>query len=541
MTDRPALQFKIATEPWELELVHQLNYKTFVEEIPQHMPSDTPRLVDKFHRENTYLICLCGDQLVGMMAARGQRPFSLDQKMPDLDSYLPPGRRPFEVRLLAVEKEFRTGQVFRGLTSLLWQWTAQHGYDMGVISGTTRQQKLYRHMGFVPFGPVLGKGDALFQPMYLTLEKFETRAEDFFRPPASVEMNFLPGPVAIHTQVRRAFEQSPLSHRSAAFMEEFQSVKKRLCELVNAKQVEILVGSGTLANDAVGAQLSLEKRPGLILTNGEFGDRLVDHAQRHGLTFDTIKVPWGQPFDVSTIENFLQHSPAVGWLWCVHGETSTGVLSPLSALKQACAKAKVKLCVDCISTIGVTAVDLSGIYLASGSSGKGLAAYPGLALVFYNHKIASSPKLPRYLDLGYYAKNQGIAFTHSSNLVRSLDAALKRVEWPLKLKEVAETSRWLRARLRESGFELSCAEEHCSPGVVSIVLPKHLCSTEIGTQLQKAGFLVSFNSDYLRPLNWIQVCLMSEFSRPMIEKLLVQLNKLCTPETKPIEAPKIVS
>ena len=47
-------------------------------------------------------------------------------------------------------------------------------------------------------------------------------------------------------------------------------------------------------------------------------------------------------------------------------------------------------------------VDLTGVYLASGSSGKGLRAYPGLSMVFYHHEVAPAPdKLPRYLDLGY--------------------------------------------------------------------------------------------------------------------------------------------
>jgi hypothetical protein len=76
--------------------------------------------------------------------------------------------------------------------------------------------------------------------------------------------------------------------------------------------------------------------------------------------------------------------------------------------------------------------------------------------------------------------------------------------------------------------------------VVSIVLPKHLSSTEIGSQLQQSGCLVSYNSDYLRPLNWIQVCLMSEFSRDMIERLLGQLIKLCSATPKPTEAPKTI-
>src|SRR5438132_1659195 len=55
MTSYPRLQVKIATQEWEFEAIHRLNYKTFVEEIPQHAARAAPRLVDKFHLENTYI------------------------------------------------------------------------------------------------------------------------------------------------------------------------------------------------------------------------------------------------------------------------------------------------------------------------------------------------------------------------------------------------------------------------------------------------------------------------------------------------------
>src|ERR1700722_7475775 len=147
------LLFKVASEDWEFDLIHQLNYKTFVEEIPQHPPSPSKRLVDRFHDQNTYLICLSGRRLAGMLAARGQRPFSLDQKLPNLDSYFPPGCSLCEIRLLSVDKKFRTGQVFQGLLALVWQHFVEQGYDMGLISGTTRRLKHYHHVGFIPFGP----------------------------------------------------------------------------------------------------------------------------------------------------------------------------------------------------------------------------------------------------------------------------------------------------------------------------------------------------------------------------------------------------
>ena len=71
------LTFKVATEPWEFEQIHRLNYRTFVEEIPQHPPNAERRLVDKFHHENTYIVCLAGRQLIGMLAMRAERPVLL--------------------------------------------------------------------------------------------------------------------------------------------------------------------------------------------------------------------------------------------------------------------------------------------------------------------------------------------------------------------------------------------------------------------------------------------------------------------------------
>jgi len=524
-----SLQFKVATEDWEFEQIHQLNYRTFVEEIPQHEPSDTPRLVDRFHKENTYLICLCGDQVVGMIAMRGKRPFSLDQKLPNLDSHLPAGRHPCEVRLLSVEREFRNGQVLRGLTALVWQYGTERGFDLAVISGTTRQQKLYRHMGFVPFGPVVGTGEALFQPMYLTLETFEKNAEEYFRTPlrSAGPVSFLPGPVTIHRRVRKAFERPAESHRSDRFIAEFQKIRQRLCQLVGARHVEILLGSGTLGNDAVAAQLSLERGPGLILANGEFGERLIDQGQRFGLTFEALKFGWGETFDLEAIGKFMGRSPSLSWLWCVHSETSTGMLNPLPQLQAMCSKARVKLCADCISSIGVTPVNLEEVFLATCASGKGLASYPGLSMVFYNHAISSSKRLPRYLDLGWYAEHQGIAFTHSSNLLHALDAAVQREDWPKKYIQLTEVSQRLRARLRQAGFTLITGDAEVAPGVATIDFGAAQNSVEVGQQLMQAGFLVSYNSDYLRRRNWIQICLMGEFVEEKLESLMDRLREAC--------------
>jgi len=533
MNTRQPLVFKFATEDWEFEQIHRLNYRTFVEEIPQHQASPAQRLVDKFHAENTYLICLAGNKLAGMLAARENRPFSLDQKLANVDAHLPPGRKPCEVRLLAIEKKFRGAQVLQGLLALLWQHSIEKNYDLGLISGTTRQIKLYQHLGFVPFGPLLGTGDAQFQPMYVTMETFETSAREFLRsaPARSFQhgaVNFLPGPVALRREVRRAFEQAPESHRADAFLREFAATKKILCELTRAGNVELFLGSGTLANDVVGAQLSRENGRGLVLSNGEFGTRLVDQARRWRLEFDVLEFPWGSPLDYSVVRRALERTPTPGWLWCAHCETSTSVLNHLDRLRALCAEFQVKLCLDCVSSIGAVPVDLTGVFLASGSSGKGLRSYPGLSMVFHHHTVTPAAEpLPRYLDLGYYAQQAGVPFTFSSNLLHALHAAIKHVDWERRFTDTIDLAAVLRDGLNDLGFELVGTPAETSPAVTTIALPPEMNSTKLGGMIEEAGYLLSYNSDYLRRKNWIQVCLLGECTREKIVSLLNALKRVC--------------
>jgi aspartate aminotransferase-like enzyme len=533
MSSRPQLVFKTATEDWEFEQIHRLNYKTFVEEIPQHQVSASHRLVDKFHAENTYLVCLCGRKLVGMLAVRGNRPFSLDQKLENIDSYLPAGRKICEIRLLAVEKKFRGAQVLQGILALLWQHGIEKGYDLAIISGTTRQIRLYQHLGFVPFGPGVGSGEAQFQPMYVTLETFESSAREFLRSSPSrafqpSAVNFLPGPVAVRREVRRAFEQAPESHRAEAFIKDFHATRKILCELTGAKEVELLLGSGTLANDVVAGQLSLETGRGLILNHGEFGQRLVDHARRFNLAFDVLEAVWGEAFNLSSVHRQLERHPSPAWLWCTHCETSTGILNDLAGLKLLCSEFETRLCVDCISSIGTVPVDLRGVYLASCASGKGLRAYPGISMVFYNHQIEiGAQKLPRYLDLSYYVEQQGIPFTFSSNLLHALHASVRRVPWEKRFEDLRQLSTWLRGKLGELGFELIGAENPTSPAVVTIRLPEELNSVTIGGLMEESGYLLSYNSEYLRRKNWIQICLMGDCGKEKLVSLLNGLKRVC--------------
>jgi aspartate aminotransferase-like enzyme len=415
-----------------------------------------------------------------------------------------------------------------------------------VISGTTRQLKLYRHLGFTPFGSLVGTTAAPYQPMYLTLETFGLAAQ---ASPALTRaaadgtvaprpLNLLPGPVLTTPAVDAALAAPAVSHRGPAFLAQMSDVRRRLCELTGARNVQVLAGSGSLANSVVAAQLGLRATTGLVLANGEFGERLAGEARRAQLRFDTLRLPWGTPFDLARVEALASRLPRGGWLWAVHHETSTGMLNPLDDLRSLAARRGLHLCVDCISSLGALPVDLHGVHLATGTSGKGLGSYPGLALVFHDYEPRAEPeRLPGYLDLGHWAEHASVPHTHSSNLVAALAAALRAVT-PARMARIRENAAWLRRALRAEGWSLTAPDALACPAMVTIALDESLTVAAVGTELEQRGFLLNFRSRHMLARNWIQVSLLGDPPRAGLERLLATLRSMPpTREFIPATAP----
>jgi len=536
------LEFKNASEDWEFEQINELNYRTFVEEIPQHEKNKDRSLIDKFNSENNYIICKRGKKLLGMIAVRDKRPFSLDQKLEELDSYLPEYNSACEFRLLSIEKDFRNLRIIQGLLVVLAKFADEKGYDIALISANVKRISFYKQFGFKPFGSEVGTKDAKYQPMYLTLQsskafrrnsKLLSRLPNNFSLTNQDPVNLLPGPVGVSPEVKKAMSKPPVSHRSEEFIRDFQFVKEQLCKITGSKYVEILMGSGSLANDAAAAQLSLEKGKGLVLSNGEFGERLIDHANRFSLNFDLIRLPWGDIFNLKHIENTLVQNPDIKWIWAVHSETSTGVLNDLNLLKEICIRRNARMCIDCVSSIGTVPIDLSNVYLATSVSGKGLASYPGLSFVFYNHEIMPySGSIPRYLDIGFYSESGGIPFTVSSNLLYALSSSLKAFDKDKRYRRLEEMSEWVRAQIQNMGFRVIASHDNATPALITISLPDWLSSSELGQRLHDEGFLLHWRSRYLLERNWIQIALMGKYSQDQINPLFHLLSSIDNPIRK---------
>ncbi|MGH8709192.1 MAG: aminotransferase class V-fold PLP-dependent enzyme, partial [Burkholderiales bacterium] len=309
------------------------------------------------------------------------------------------------------------------------------------------------------------------------------------------------------------------AHRAGEFVERVARVRRALCALTGASDAALIVGTGTLANDAIAMALRAQPGRGLVLANGEFGERLIGQARCAGLEFDELRLAWGETFAQAQVAEAVSRGRP-RWLWAVHCETSTGVLNDLDALKRSASLAHAALCLDCVSTIGASPVRLDGVWLASASSAKGLAAYPGLAAVLLNGAVPRTvPHTPQYLDLAHWLLRDSVPFTHSSNLVAALDVALADADWDARFRVSALDARWLRAALRAQGFAVVAPEDAASPAVTSIALADGVPAAEVGEALLGQGFEIAWRSAYLARRNWVQLALMGAYDRVALRQL----------------------
>ena len=484
---------KIARTDAEFTAIARLNYETFVEEIPQHARNDERLLVDKFHDDNTYIVLYKDEELIGMLAFRDERPFSIDTKVGGVENYLARAvcEKMCEVRLLAIKKEHRVGRVFLRLAQALYTYVLGKNYTACVISGITTQEHLYKQIGFTQFAEAVGTEEARYLPMVLTSEQ----GQAFYMQFQKKHHLFFPGPV----QQERALSHTTVSHRSGLFTQLYKQLKTELTQLAEAKNVAILNGSGTLANDVMLKQVKarMHEQRGIICKNGEFGGRLIQQAEMLGLQFDVYEVPWGEQYNAQRLEVAMEQAT-----WCafVHGETSSGTLNDLALFSQLAEKHDVLLAVDCISSFGALPFSLKGVQLATATSGKALGALAGLSFVFYDDEPLHTGAL--YTDLAQYATR--VPYTLPAYLVANVLEALRA--YPQRYDTLAER---LRTLLQLDGLQRLDAAHY--PTAVTF----H-CSPQLVVDAQLNGFELHAHSDYLQTRHMAQIStIQPHFERDM--------------------------
>lgn len=541
--------FKRAESKREFEQIHRLNHRTFAEEIPQHGPTETGTLVDKFHHKNVYFVVAREEKVVGMISAHDEPPFSVADRLSDPAILLRDGRRPMEVRLLAVEPDERNHIIVSfGLLYCLYEYARKSGYTHLYISGVTERLPMYEKLGFSALGPAVTCGQVSFVPMELPLDRMPKkvlRVKDMWFTHVDRTMNrefepvcLLPGPVTMSHAVREAFHKPPIYHRGPEFIERFVKVRAHLGEMVGGRDVAILNGSGTLANETIAATLAAEKtsRPGkqgrgVLLINGEFGERLGRQAVRFGLEPRVLSWTWGEPWNLDEVDEALATEPEGSWVWGVHQESSTGILNDLPGLVKIAKQRGIRVCVDSISSLGAAPLDLSEVYLASGTSGKALASFAGAAIIFADKEALSHIDrrgVPSYFDLMAHLSSEGPCYTFPSPTLAALEAALEEYSDPAKAQanyaRYRELGVRVRQELRRVGLTPLAPEQHASPVITTFAPQDEESSLSFVERCRAWGYSLGGESGYLSQRRFVQIATMGAIRWEQIYMLFDRLE-----------------
>ena len=534
--------FKQARTDDEFEQLHRLNYRTFVREIPQHQDTGTGCLIDKFHGKNTYYVSVRDRCVVGMITVHDCQPFSVAEKMEDPAVLEGLGNRLIEARLLAIEPGQRHSLVFGGLNWMMLQHAMNGGYSHILISGYLDRQSLYERAGFRPLGPSVRSGDAAFIPMVMSLNdlpdgalrrlnRWRSRVKRAEKAPP---IGLLPGPVTLAPQVARALGRRAISHRGGRGIRLYERVRQRLRSMVGGVDAALFCGSGTLANDVVAWSLAAHEKQGrgLVLVNGEFGERLAGQAARAGLQFESIQWPWGWPWDLDQVADKLQSGQGPDWVWAVHLESSTGMLNDMRALSALGARLGVRVCIDCVSSVGAVPVDLQDIYLATGSSGKALGSVAGISMVFASPealRCVQADRVPAYMDLVGSMRTEGTRFTCPMGPLEALGAALEAYadddRCAVRFEQYEKLGRHVRERLAEAGIEALVGPPHACPVLTTFEPPHEESSCRFVSRCRRWGYEVGGMSNYLQARRWAQIATMGQMSIDVIRPLFDHLAR----------------
>lgn len=203
----------------------------------------------------------------------------------------------------------------------------------------------------------------------------------------------------------------------------------------NSKTV-FLTTSGTGAMEAAVINCFGDEDKLLVINGGGFGKRFAEICQIHGISYDELKLDFGEVLTEDRLNGF-DGSKYTGLLVNLH-ETSTGQLYDINLISAYCRKYGLYLVVDAISTYLADKIEFDAmeIDVLIVSSQKALALSPGLSVVeiserIYRNRVLKMPIRSMYLDFKSHVKNMErgqTPFTPAVGILLELNERLKQIE-----------------------------------------------------------------------------------------------------------------
>ena len=212
----------------------------------------------------------------------------------------------------------------------------------------------------------------------------------------------IPGPTPCPPEVLQAMGRQMINHRGKEFGEIMQNITAKLKELFQTKNdLFLLTASGTGSMEAAIVNTLSPGDKVLSVSNGFFGERFADIAERYGANVKRLSFEWGKAIDPEAMRQTLKADAEIKAVMVTHNETSTAVTNDLETLSTIAKEFDKITLVDAISGLGSInlPVDAWQCDVVVTASQKGWMVPPGLAMVSVSDKAwqaHAKAKMPRY-------------------------------------------------------------------------------------------------------------------------------------------------
>ena len=154
----------------EFRSMWQLNGDVFCRELGLRDLPEDGLLVDRFHGDNFYHIAWDGEQVVGMLCAHRNPPYSAVEHFGEVMAREIVPDHTAEIRLFALRPGVRGSRIAAKLALALGRDLRARDIVKVLISAVAEQCRLYRHLGFRHIGePINERGVSLY-PMIADVE-----------------------------------------------------------------------------------------------------------------------------------------------------------------------------------------------------------------------------------------------------------------------------------------------------------------------------------------------------------------------------------
>ncbi len=287
-----------------------------------------------------------------------------------------------------------------------------------------------------------------------------------------------------------------------------QKIRQQLLDLarldIETYTAVLMQGSGSFTVESVLTSTVKETDKVLFITNGAYGERMVQMANTIGLHHLVYPVDYAKQPDVEKVRLYLEADETITHIAIVHCETTTGMLNPIEAVGKLAQQFGKTFIVDAMSSFGGVPIDLEAChidYLIS-SANKCIQGVPGFGFVIAKQAaLEKCEGVSRSVALDLYDQWKVMnidgkwRFTSPTHVVaafsQAIDELVEEGGIEKRFERYDRHNRTIREAFESFGFQAYIDEAVQSPIITTYLFPNKLFAFNDFYDMMKAeGFIL---------------------------------------------------